>query len=162
MDFRTLGENAPLILAIIAAILIQFFFGRRRRERTRSDLVQNLLSEIRLNRTLAETFHLRKKPKKFESTNWQRHKNRLNFLAPSLQNSLSEVFLLAEDFNRQIDLARKQKLNTYLTNVNIAKLKEPLAKSMAGLEEWLLTNTGRKEPPLKYPGLFDGLFGGKD
>ena len=64
MDFGDIGGNLPLLVAIIGIILLQFFLRRRRRpEITRNEIVQSLLSEVKLNQTLVETFSLREKPK---------------------------------------------------------------------------------------------------
>ena len=155
MDFG----NVIIIVAILALVLLQFFLRRRKPETLHGEIAQSLLMEVRLNQALAETFHLRQKPKKFEVTIWQRNKTKLDFLSQSLQVVLSDAFMMADDFNRQIEAARKYRSTSYIVNVNIDKLKEPLAKSKEGLEEWLVANVGRKEPPPKYPGLFDSLFG---
>ncbi len=160
MNFGTIGENAPLIVVIIVLILLQFFFWRRRKpEATREEITRSLLSEVRLNQALGETFRLRQKPKKFEAASWQINKTRLDFLSQSLQVALSDAFGMVEDFNRQIDVAKKHKSPSYVASLDVDKIKEPLAKSKQGLEEWLLAKTGGKEPPPKYPGLLDGLFG---
>lgn len=160
MDFGDIGGNVPIILMIIGLILLQFFFMRRRKpERTRQAIVQSLLSEVRLNQALVESAHLRQKPQKFAMAGWHINKSKLDFLQQSLQGTLSDAFGMAEDFNRQIAAAKKYKSASYMVNVNMDKLKEPLAKSRQGLEQWLQLNTGTKEPPLEYPGMFDGLFG---
>ena len=157
MDFG----NVIIIVAILAIVLLQFVLRRRKPETMHGQIAQNLLMEVRLNQALAGSFHLRQKPKKFEVTIWQRNKTKLDFLSQSLQVVLSDTFMMAEDFNRQIEAARKYKSNSYIVNISIDKLKEPLDKSKEGLEEWLLANVGRKEPPPKYPSLFDSLFGGR-
>lgn len=162
MDFSAIAENFPLIASIVGLILLQIFLRRRRRsERTQGEIVQNLLSEVKLNQALVETSHLRQKPKKIETVSWQRTKAKLDFLDSSLQVALSDAFTMAEDFNQQIDAANKHKSASYMASVNMDRLKGPLAKSKEGLEQWLLSTTGEKEPPPKYPGVFDGLFGGK-
>ena len=162
MEFGALGENIPLILLIIGLILLQFFFMRRRKpEVTHREIAQGLLSEVKLNEALVETFSLRQKPKKFEMVSWQRNKNKLEFLDKPLQSVLSNTFMMVEDFNQQIDASKKYKSASYIINVNVDKLKEPLTKSREGLEEWLLAKAGSKEPPPKYPGIFDSFFGGR-
>ncbi len=155
------GGNLLLILAVMGLILLVFFLRKGYRpERTRPEVVQNLLTEVRLNLALVGVFHLQQKPKKFELNSWQRNKTRVNFLAPSLQHALSEGFGMAEDFNRQIDVAKKSKSASHTVNIDVDKLKEPLTKSKLGLEEWLLINIGAKQLPPKYPGIIDSLFGG--
>lgn len=150
-----------LIIAVVGFILLQFFLRRRKPETLYREIAQSLLIEVRLNQALAETFHLRQKPRKFEVTSWQRNKTKLDFLAQSLQVALSDVFMMVEDCNRQIESAKKYKSASYTASVNVDKLKVLLDKSKEGLEEWLLANVGGKEPPPKYPGLFDSLFGGR-
>ncbi len=160
MDFGDIAEKVPFIVIAIVFILLQFFLRRRRKpEMMRQEIVESLLSEVRLNQALAETFSLRQKPKKFETVSWQRCKTGLDFLDQSLQAILSDAFGMAEDFNQQIEAAKKYKSASYMVNVNVDKLKEPLTKSRQGLEQWLLSTVGAKEPPPKNPGLFDGLFG---
>ena len=160
MDFGAILDNLPIILAVLVLLLLQFFFWRPKPERTHQEIAHSLLSEVKLNQALAEIFGLREKPKKFEMTSWQRNKTRLDFLDESLQASLSDSFGMVEDFNRQIESAKKHKSLGYMAGLNVDKLKQPLAKSKQGLEDWFLASTGRKEPPLKYPGIFDTLFGG--
>ncbi len=162
MDFGSIAENFPLIASIVGLILLQIFLRRRRKpETTHPEIVQSLLSEVKLNQALVETFNLRQKPKKIETVSWQRSKDKLGFLDSSLQVALSDAFTMAEDFNQQIDAANKHKSASYMASVNMDRLKGPLAKSKEGLEQWLMSKTGQKEPPPQYPGVFDGLFGGK-
>ena len=162
MDFGDIGGNLPLIAAVIGVILLQFFLRRRRKpETTHQEIARNLLLEVKLNQALAETFRLRQKPKRFEVTSWQRNKTKLDFLDQPLQGSLSDAFGIIEDFNQQIAAAKKYKSASYMVNVNVDKIKEPLAKSKQGLEEWLMAKTGVKEPLPKYEGMIDSLFGGR-
>ncbi|MFC1932990.1 hypothetical protein ACFLXU_05110 [Chloroflexota bacterium] len=161
MDFGDIGENLPIIAAVIGLILLQLFLRKRKPETTHQEIVQSLLSEVKLNHALAESYHLQQKPKKFETVSWQRNKNKLDFLSHSLQVVLSDTFMVAEDFNQQIDAAKKYKSASYMVNVNVDKIKGPLAKSKQGLEEWLQRNVGTKEPPPKYPSIMDGLLGGR-
>lgn len=154
-------NNLPIIAAVIVVLLLQLFFWRPKPDKTQQDIAQNLLTEVKLNQGLAGIFGLRQKPKKFEVTSWQRNKNRLAFLNESLQTALSDAFDMVEDLNRQIDMAKKHRSTSYMGDLNVDKLKEPLAKSKQGLEEWFLIKIGKKEPPIKYPGIFDTLFGGR-
>jgi len=161
MGFGAIMDNLPIILAVLVLLLLQYFFWRPKPERTQQEIAHSLLSEVKLNQGVAAIFSLRDKPKKFEVTSWLRNKNRLDFLGESLQSTLVETFAMVEDFNRHIDAAKKQRSTSYMDSFSVDKLKGPLAKSKEGLEEWFLINTGKKEPPLKYPGIFDTLFGSR-
>ncbi len=165
MDVGDRGQNVLLIVAVIGFTLLLFFINWRRKPQiaiAHRQVVENLLVEVKLNQALAETFHLREKPKRFEATNWQRSKTNLDFLRQPLQNALFGAFGTIEDFNRQLDSVKKYKSARYLTSIDAGKLKEPLAKSRQGLEEWLQINIGTKEPPPKYPTIISSLFGGRD
>ena len=160
MDFGDIGANLPLIVGVIVLILLQFFLRRRRKPgTTHREVAQSLLSEVKLNLALIESFHLRQKPKKFETVSWRMNKTKLDFLDQSLQVALSDAFMMAEDFNQQIGAAKKYKSASYMVNVDIGKLKGPLTKSQQGLEQWFLGVVGTEEPPPKYPGIFDDLLG---
>ena len=154
--------GAPLIiLAIIGLLLLQLFFRKPKPERLRQEIVQSLLSEVRLNRAMIESFHRRQKATKLEIVSWRRNKAKLDFLKQSLQSALSNAFDMADDFNQQVEVAKKHKSASFLADISIDKLREPLDKSKQGLEEWLLVNIGTTEPPPKYPSILDGLFGGR-
>jgi len=156
MDFGDIGENIPIIVMVIGLILLQFFLKRRRKpEITQQEIAQSLLGEVKLNQALAENFHLRQKTKKFETVSWQMNKTKLDFLDEPLQGALSNAFITVEDFNQQIETAKKHKSASYMVNVDMGKIKVPLSKSQQGLEEWLQSATGTEEPTPKYPGIFD-------
>ena len=160
MDFSDIGNNLPLVILVVAAVLLQFFLKRRRNpEAGHREIVQSLLSEVRLNQALVESFHLQQKSKKFEVTSWQRNKTKLGFLAQPLQVALSDTFAMVEDFNQQIGAAKKYRSVGYMAGINVDRLKEPLSKGRQGLEEWLMVRVGTKEPPPKYPGVFDDWVG---
>lgn len=160
MDFGDIWGNLPFILGAIALIIIQYFLRRRRGPgASQLEIVQNLLAEVRLDLRLAEVFDFSSRAKRFMTTTWQLHKNKLDFLEQPLQKSVSEAFLMAEDFNQQIDSAKKYKSTSYIASINIDKLKGLLAACQQGLEQWLLLKVGTKNPPEKVPGMFDDLLG---
>ena len=159
MDFGDIGENIPIILLIVGLIALQFIVGRRRKpESTRQQTIRDLLLEVRLNQAMLESYYQRQKPKKFEMNDWKRSKGKLDFLGQSLQRSLSDAYMIIEDFNQQIDEAKRYKSASYMASVNPDKLKEPLAKCRQGLQEWLLASTAANPP--KRPGILDEWLGG--
>ncbi|MBA7655374.1 hypothetical protein ES703_63278 [subsurface metagenome] len=160
MDFKDIGANLPFIVAVIVLIFFQFVIRRRRSpESTYPEIVQALLSEVRLNLRLAEAFSFSQRTRKFLTTSWQLNKNKLDFLDQSTQISLSDAFMMAEDFNQQIAASKKYKSTSYLAVIDVDKLKEPLTKSQEGLEQWLQSEVGTIEPQMKTPGPFDDLIG---
>ena len=160
MDFGDIGENIPLIVTIIGLILFQFFFRRKRTpEATPREITQNLLAEVRRNLRIAEAFTFHWQTRKFVVTSWQRNKSKLDFLEQALQISISDAFVMAQDFNQQISAARKHKSASYMASVNMDKLKGLLTKNEQGLEQWLTSETGTTEPPPKTSGIFDDWVG---
>ena len=153
-DLGELGKNLTVIIPLILLIVFQIFFRRRRAERTPQEIVTSLLTEINQNQQLMEAFLVNWQVKKFKTGSWQRNKNRLNFLDQSVQTALADAFDLAEDFNRQMASAKKHKSASYLANINMEKLREPLARSRQGLEEWLQANAGQQGLPTQRRGLF--------
>ncbi len=153
-DLGDLGNNLTVILPLILLIIFQIFFRKRRAERTVPEIVSSLLAEINQNQQLMEAFLVKWQARKFKTGSWQRNKNRLDFLEQSAQTALADAFDLAEDFNRQIASAKKHKSASYLANINVDKLKEPLTRSRQGLEEWLQANAGQKGLPAQRRGLF--------
>ena len=164
MDAGELWTRLPFVIAIIVLVLLQFVFRRRRggrKERTPPEVVQSLLNEVKLNLTLIETSLSRQQVKRFKTDSWKRNKTKLDFLDQSLQTTLFNAFGIAEDFNQQIDAAKRHKSTIYPSDINVDRLGKPLTKSKEGLEEWLQENIGSKELPPRYPGVFDDFFGGR-
>ena len=139
-----IGENLPFILSIIVVVVLQFIFIRRRRkpETTHPEIVQSLLSEIKLNHALAELFEAGQKLKKFEAVSWQRNKGKLDFLDQSIQVTLSDAYMMIEDFNQQIIASKKYRSSGYMASIDMEKLKVLLTKGREGLEEWFLRAVG--------------------
>ena len=153
-------ENLPIVLIAIGVILLLSFFRRGRRAETKPlEITQRLLSEVRLNLRLTEIFTPTHRMSKFMTAGWQINKTELDFLGQPLQSTLSEAFMMAEDFNQQIAATKKYKSASYLASIDADRLKEKLIKSREGLEGWLQAETGTTEPPLKTPGIFDGWLG---
>lgn len=160
MDFGDIGDNIPLIVSIIGLILFQFFMRRRRpKEKTQSQIVQNLLSEVRLNLSLTEVFTFDWRAKKFITTTWQRNQNKLDFLEQSTQVDISDAFMMADDYNQQINAAKKHRSTNYMASVNVDKLNEILTRIQQDLEKWLESKTGSSEPGLEAPSIFGDFTG---
>lgn len=154
-DLSELGKNISALIPLILLVLFQIFVRRRRSEKTHSEIVTNLLKEINHNQQLMEAFLVAWQTRKFKSDIWQRNKNRLDFLDQHVQIALTGAYDLAEEFNREIISAKKFKSSSYLANVNVDKLREPLARSRQGLEDWLGLNAEQQGSP----GVKRSLFG---
>jgi len=150
MDLFGEDSNWAIIIPIIIIIVLMFVMRRRRpAEKTESEIVGSLFSDVSENMRLMEGFSYRGRPKKFRIDSWKRNSEKIGFLPETLQETLSRAFSLVEDFNQSIDAAKKQRADIYLTGVDAHKLEAPLTKSKEGLEEWIRANmpletTGRR------------------
>lgn len=161
MDFDAIADKLPIIVTIVILILVQFFMRRGRKpEVAQRDVVQSLLSEVRLNLAIIEIFTFDMKTKKFEVTSWRRNKDKLGFLDQQVQTALADAFTLIEDFNQQIDAARRSRSSSYLGSIDVKKLQKPLNRSREGLEAWLQSGGGESAPD-KPSGLSDIFLGGR-
>jgi hypothetical protein len=61
---------------------------------------------------------------------------------------------MTEEFNREIDAAKKYKSSSYLANIEVDKLRESLTRSKQGLEEWFAANKDKKGLMPKRRSLF--------
>ena len=152
--FGDIGRNLIILVPIILLLIFNVFFKKRKGERTQSEIVFSLLSEIALNQQIVETFLQGQPVKKFKTGSWQRNKNKLDFLEQELQVAVAKVFSMAEEFNREIDSAKKFKSSSYLIGIPVDKLKEPLVRSRQWLEEWLQSHSGQTQATPGRRGLF--------
>jgi hypothetical protein len=153
MDFGESGANVLVILAIVALFVLNIFLRRRRGEKTPVERALSLLSDVNRNQKLVDSFQFHLDVQKFKTGSWKRNQTKVDFLDQSLQSALTSAFTMAETFNQDIDAAKKRKSTSYLSTINVEKLREPLGKSKQGLEEWLQVNIQTQQPGRR------GLFG---
>jgi len=160
MDFGDIADNLPIIITVVLLIFFQFFFRRRRQqETTEPDIVQSLLSEVRLNLAIADIYTMHWRTKRFETTSWQRNLTKLDFLDQPLQRALSDAYTMALDFNQQIAEAKKYKSTSYMASISVDRLKGPLTESKEGLEDWLESGAGTEETSSPSSGVLDDFLG---
>ncbi len=154
-------DSGVLPLLITGAIVLLLFSVLRGRGgvRHRPEVIQNLLFDVKLNQVLVETFYEREKPRRFERSNWEINKSKMSFLSDELRETLRLTFGMAEEFNREIKIIKKNKALSH-KGLDVTKLAEPLAKCREGLEGWLMEALGTTEVPPRYPSLTGLLFGG--
>ena len=159
-DFFGGGDNQwQIILPLIIFVIFAMFMRRRKAERTDTEVASSLLMDIHENLKVVESFGYQKKPKKFKVGSWQRNSSKLGFLEPALLTDLTEAFNLAENFNQQIDMARKQKSDIYLSGLDVHKVEGPLTKSRDGLQKWLKARMQQAGPEAGRRGCMPGGLG---
>ena len=156
MSFGSVWEKL-IFVAVLIAFLILFSMLRRNPQKARAEAVRGLLSEIRLNIILTDTFERQPKPIKFTTTAWQLHKKKLEFLDKPIQEDLAGLFGIALDYNQRLSAAKKAR-STEKIPVDLESMKERLSRIKSGLEDWLLANVGSADQS-ERPSMFGGLFG---
>jgi hypothetical protein len=160
MDFGTIQENLPFIIGAAALLAVQLFLRKKAGPAAnQQQVVQNLLSEIQLDLKIAENFSYAAPARKYMITTWKMNKERLEFLDKDVQATLNDAFVIAEDYNKQIDSAKRFKSTSYIVGIDTKKLRSFLTTSQQGLEKWMIAKTGTKNPPEKIPGIVDDLLG---
>ncbi len=154
MDFGALALVATIVVVVMAFSLLRGRGGVR----NRPEVVQFLLFDVKLNQALVDTFHQREKPRRFERTNWEINKSKISFLSDELREILRMTFGMVEELNQDLKAIKKEKSRSH-KELNVAKLKEPLAKCREGLEGWLMDTIGTTEVAPRYPTLAGTLFG---
>ena len=152
MDFGDLGDIGKILTYLIPAIILiltNVIFRKHKQQQARLTVVRSLLSEINYNQKLMEAFSMQWQTKKFKTASWKRNKDKMDYIDPSLRYTLADAFEITEEFNREIDAAKKHNSVSYLAGIRVDRLREPLAKSKQGLEEWLALNKGKEKSPAR-------------
>ena len=150
MDFGDLGDIGKILTYLIPAIILiltNVVFRKQREQKNQLSLVRSLLSEIDYNQKLIEAFSMQLQTRKFKIAAWQRNKDRMDYIDSSLRYTLADAYETAEEFNREIDAAKKHKSASYLASIQVGRLRKPLDSSKQGLEEWLALNQSKGKSP---------------
>jgi hypothetical protein len=159
--FDASAEQWSWLIPLIIVIALSFIMRRRKPvENTPQEIASSLLMDVVADQQALEKFSTQKKPKKLKMGSWQRNWEKLDFLDPSLRETLSKTFTQIEDFNMRVESAKMYKSTSYLFGVNIERLQEPLDKSREGLEEWLKANAEQAGPGAGRQGCMGGGLGG--
>jgi hypothetical protein len=147
IDWGEIGQVLSYLVPVVAFIVINIFFRKRQEQKRQQQVVRSLLSEIDYNQKLMETFLFKWQSKKFKTGTWKSNRGKMDYIDQGLHDRLADTYAIAEEFNGEIEAAKKHKSSSYLAGIQVDRLKEPLDKSRQGLEEWLELNKRAKEMP---------------
>jgi hypothetical protein len=147
-----------LLIISVAVVLGLFSVIRRRGPGKNPEVVQYILYDVKLDQIIADNFSKYPRPRRFELTNWAMNKGKITFLTETLKTLLRETFALMEGYNKEINAAKKNKSESY-KSLDLTQLKQNLEQARKELEDWMVTTTGKKELPPKYPSLSSFFFG---
>ncbi|MDD5590703.1 MAG: hypothetical protein PHY18_02105 [Dehalococcoidales bacterium] len=163
MDFFG-GEGGSsqwtLIIPLIVLIVFSIFMRRRKSENNPQDIVMSLISDLHSNQRIIEQLNTQMRPTKLKIGSWQRNMDKIGFLDEATRSNVTNFFRMAEDFNLQMDTAKRYKTTSYISGINTERMKEPLAKSREGLQEWLKVNMQQMGPGAGRQGCLPGMGGG--
>jgi len=152
-------EYLPVIGVAIVLVAIQYFLRRNNGSvSSQTQVVQKLLSDIRINLRLIEVLLNGEPIKRFSVNGWRMYKDSIDFLRQPLQGAIKEAYEIAEDYTQQVETAKKSGSVNNIAAIDIAKMKEKLKTGKAGLEDWLMGKTGTIDPGGKG-GILSMLFG---
>ena len=146
-DWGNIGSILTYLLPVLAFVFINIFFRKRQERKRRQQVVHSLLSEIEYNQNLMEAFLFKWQAKKFKTGTWKSNRGKMDYIDQSLHNTLAGTYEIIEQFNSEIDAAKKHQSSSYLVGIQVDRLKDPLAKSKQGLEQWLEMEERQKEMP---------------
>lgn len=145
-DWSEIGQILAYVIPVLIFIIFNIFLRKQQEQKRRLVVVKGLIAEIDKNLKLLEAFLLQWQYQKFKTGHWQRNKNKLDYIDQGLRTTLADTYGIAEGFNKEIELAKRQKSLSYLAGIKMDRLREPLAKSRQGLEEWYALNKDKKKP----------------
>jgi len=146
-DLGDIGKILTYLVPAIIIILTNVVFRKQKQKRERLTVVRKMLSEIDYNQRLIEAFSMQWQTNKFKTGTWKRNKDKMDYIDPGLRYTLANAYETAEEFNRDIDAAKKHKSTSYLGGIRVERLTKPLAESKQRLEEWLELNKDKKKLP---------------
>ena len=147
MDWEQIGKIIAYLIPVAVFVVFNIFLRKQQEQKRRLEVVRGLIAEIDKNQKLMEAFLLQWHYKKFKTGHWRRSQDKLDYIEPSLRSKLASTYQIIEGFNKEIEIAKKQKSTSYLAGIRVDRLEEPLAASRRRLEEWYALNKDRKKPP---------------
>lgn len=146
-DWEEIAKILFYLIPVAIFVVFNIFLRKQQEQKRRLGVVKGLIAEVDQNQKLMEAFLLQWQFKKFKTGHWRRHREKLEYINRGLHATLASTYEIAEGFNKEIETAKQQKSTSYLTGIRVDKLREPLAESRQGLEEWYALNKDRKKPP---------------
>jgi hypothetical protein len=145
-----------LILVGMVALFIGAIIYRQRRNSTAPMLIVfNLYRDIDKNMKLVNRSSQIRKAVRFKTKAWRKSQTHLDFLNEELRSAINAGFRLADEFNTQIENAKKTGAVVLLSTLPVESLTEPMTKAKTGLGEWIREHWGDRSLMPKRIGFFN-------
>ena len=154
MDLSETWMTVILVVLMVGLLVANVYLGKRKAEKAPMGKVVSVLSDIRHNQKIVQTFNFHWQTRRFKTGGWMRNSTKITFLPEELWISLDKIFDLVEDYNQRIDIAKKSKSDSYMAGIDVDRLKAPLDSVAERLREWAQVNMTNPEYAPKRRGLF--------
>ena len=144
-DWGAIGKVLSYLVPVIIFLVVNIFFKKQQERKREITTVRSLLSEVDYNQKLIEAFAMQWQTKKFKTATWKQNKAKIDYITLDLRDALARAYEIAEEFNQEIDRAKKYNSTSYLSGLRVDRLSKPLTQSEQGLEEWLQLNKGKEK-----------------
>ena len=129
-----------IIVLFIGVLILNYWVRIRRQLKSPLGMATLILANINYNERRVENFGFHRGAGKMKTGAWKKNKNKVDFLPQELQMSLSQLFDMVEEVNDRIDAARSFKSDSYMSGIDVSKLKAPLAENKERLYDWIQDN----------------------
>ncbi len=153
MDLSETWMTVLLVVLMVGLLVANVFLGKRKAEKAPMGKVVSVLSDIRHNQKIVQTFNFHWQTKRFKTGGWRRNSTKITFLPEDLWISLDKIFDLIDDYNQRIDIAKKSRSDSYMAGIDVDRLKAPLDGAAERLREWVQVNMTNPEYAPKRRGL---------
>ncbi|MFC1917759.1 hypothetical protein ACFLXH_03800 [Chloroflexota bacterium] len=155
MELSETAINILMGALIFVLLLVNIYMRKRKNDEAPIGRAAGIFIDIDKNLKRMESFSFHWQTGKLNSKNWERNKNRIDFLPEEIRAGLANAFDMVEDINQRIESGRKYKSDSYMAGIDVSKLKMPLEKSKTQLQEWVQENMQNPEyQPKRRRGLF--------
>ncbi|MBN2239992.1 MAG: hypothetical protein JW712_09460 [Dehalococcoidales bacterium] len=153
-------EGFTVIIIVVAAFILLQFMWRRMRPgaSSQAQIVNSLLTDVRINQRLIELLVNGEQIKRFCITGWLLNRERMDFLGKNVRTAVNEASEIAEEYNEKMKPVKEFQATGYVADIDLVKMLDCLRRSKTGLEDWLMATTGTLDPAGKS-GFFDSLLG---
>jgi hypothetical protein len=135
-----LGTSVLIGVAMVLLLGLSIVLQIVRTRRAPLGKVVGILSSIKYNSRLCENFSYHRSIGRLKAAAWEKNREKVTFLPQGLWEDLSRLFEIVAEINEKIDAAVKYKSDSYMSAIEIDKLKEPLARCQEQLTEWVYEN----------------------
>lgn len=142
--------GVALFMLLVLSLVIQAWRTRR----SPMGKVVGIVSSVRHNMKLCDNFRYDRSIGRFKTVAWDKHKEAVGFLPEGLRTELSGVFEEIAEINESIDAARKYGSDSYMSAIDVSKLKAPLASCKEKLQAWVYENMNNPKYLPKRRSLF--------